>query len=535
MRQPVSRFIETHPFVRMLFPFMAGIVVADVVVTRHPIPYIYMLSALLLTLVLLCTVVRKCVWRGDMRFGIYSFSFLFVLGGALCTRQWQEVSVKWPSEANVYEGRLSDVVTEKEHSYLCPVHLTAQWRGDTCRVMDADVYLYLPKDSLAGALQPGYKVCFYGKIASPQRFVPEFDYSRFLYHRCVSGTLYTRHWQLTDTLSAGLKNRALQVRENLLAYSRRSGLTGEEGAVFAALVLGHKGELDDEIRRQYSISGASHVLALSGLHVGVLCFVISVVTALLLPGWRLRYLRYLLVLAVVWMFVFVVGLPVSAVRAAVMFSLFLFGDCVGREGARLNTLALTAFGMLVYNPFYLFDVGFQMSFSAVAALLLLQPWIQSAFPRQRNGVVRYVWGITSASLAAQIGVVPLILHYFSRWSPYALLVNLWVVPLASVVVCVSVPFLLLSLFPFPVLQMVAGWCVCRIVSLMNAGVFWINRLPGADVSGLSFSIIDTLFLYAMLGILFYGLVYRQRRMVVWLLVGGCLAVGWRYVALFCAW
>ena len=219
-----------------------------------------------------------------------------------------------------------------------------------------------------------------------------------------------------------------------------------------------------------------------------------------------------------------VGLPVSAVRAAVMFSLLIVGSCFTRVGFSLNTLALTAFGMLLYNPFLLFDVGFQLSFAAVASLLLLQPWLDSLLPRSRYAAVRYVWGLTTVSLSAQIGVIPLILYYFSRFSPYALLVNLWVVPLAFLVVSLSVPFLLLSLFPLPALQAGMAWLLTHAIKLMNHGLALCNRLPGADIAHFSFSLPETVCLYAALFFLFYGCMQRKRQAVVWVLASVCVGL-----------
>lgn len=527
MKQPVSRFAGTHPFLKVLFPLIAGIAVADAGDGFCGVPYWYALVALLLAIVLLCVSVRLGVWRRGVWFGVCAFFLFFLLGFTLCSRQWRQVSVGWPQESGVYEGQLLDGVTEKARSYLCPIRLTAQWQGDTCRMMDVNVQLYLPKDSMAGSLYPGCTVRFYGQISSPQNFTPDFDYARFLRHRHVTGTLYTRHWQLVDTVSSDWKIRALQVRDRLLDYCRRSGVAGEEGAVFSALALGYKEGLDEEVRQQYSISGASHVLALSGLHVGVLCMVVSSVMGLFLSGRGGWILRQWLVVAVVWAFVFVVGFPVSAVRAAVMYSLLVLSGSFDCDGVPLNSLSLTAFCMLVYNPFYLFDVGFQMSFMAVAALFLFLSWVKGLLPRSRHAVVRYVWGVTAVSLVAQVGVAPLILYYFSRFSPYALLVNLWVVPLTYVIVCMAVPFLLLSLFPLPVLQEALGWCIVRVIAWMNAGISWCNRLPGADVGGLSFSVVDLVCSYVALGLLFYGLMHRCRRVVVWMLLCGCVAVMWR--------
>lgn len=521
MKHPVLRFLEARPFVRLVLPLMAGIVVADAGDGFCHIPYIYVLSILTSIGALMFIAHLTHTWDRRAWFGALSLLFFFAVGFASCSYHWRRTQVTWPTGAMVYEGRLTDGTTPKARSYLCPLRLTACWEGDTCRPLDTEILLYLPKDSTVSALKAGEAVRFYGIVKPPTNFTPAFDYVRYLRHRHVTGTLYTRHWQMADTLSEGWKARALQEREHLLDYYRHTGITGDEGAVLSALTLGYKRELSEEVRQLYNISGASHVLALSGLHIGILCTVLTLCCSLFLPGKRWFLMRKLLVLPLVWGFVFMVGVPVSAVRAAVMFSLLIVGSCFTRVGFSLNTLALTAFGMLLYNPFLLFDVGFQLSFAAVASLLLLQPWLDSLLPRSRYAAVRYVWGLTTVSLSAQIGVIPLILYYFSRFSPYALLVNLWVVPLAFLVVSLSVPFLLLSLFPLPALQAGMAWLLTHAIKLMNHGLALCNRLPGADIAHFSFSLPETVCLYATLFFLFYGWMQRKRQAVVWVLASLC--------------
>ena len=524
MKHPLLRFFEAHPFVRLVLPLMAGIAVADRGEGFAPIPYIYILVALTLIGALMFIVHQIHSWDRRAVFGTLSLLFFFVLGFAVCSHEWRKLQVPWPSEACVYEGRLTEGVTEKPRSYLCPLHLSSRWQGDTCRTMDADILLYLPKDSAASALRVGQTIRFYGGIKPPTNFTSEFDYVSYLNHRGVTGTLYTRRWILTDSTSYGWKPRAMLLRDRLLDYYRQAGVTGDEAAVLSALTLGYKDDLSEEVRQLYNVFGASHVLALSGLHIGILCAVLTAILSLLFPGGHWFLWRRLLALPLLWAFVLMVGAPVSAVRAAVMFTLLVVAGCFTQVGFSLNTLALTAFGMLLYNPFYLFDVGFQMSFFAVASLLLLQPWMEGLLPRSRYRVVRYLWSITTVSLSAQIGVVPLILYYFARFSPYALLVNLWVVPLTFVVVCVAVPFLLLSFVSLPAWQAGVGWVISRLVALMNAGLAWCNRLPGADVSGLSFSVDEVVCLYSFLFFLFYGLMNRKRRAIVYVLFSLCMGV-----------
>ena len=529
MASPVASFLEAHPFVRLVCPLMAGIAVADLGDGFCQIPYLAILFALILAGGLLFVVYWKHkIWDRCAWFGALSFLFFFILGFACCSHHWRQIEVDWPDEACVYEGRLIGEVTPKKNSYLCPLCVTSQWKGDTCRTMDAQVLLYLPKDSVVADLLPGQMVRFYGKIEAPKNFSPDFDYVRYLHHRHVSGSLYTRQWQLVDSAVLGWKAKALLMRERLRDYYKRAGMEGDEGAVLSALTLGYKAELSEEVRQLYNVSGVSHVLALSGLHIGVLCAVLSFLFSSILQGKRFYLLRRICVIPVIWGFVLMVGLPVSAVRAALMFSLLIVGSCFTRVGFSLNTLALTAFGMLCYNPFYLLDVGFQMSFCAVASLLLLQPWLEGLLPRSRYAVVRYLWSLTTVSLVAQVGVLPLILFYFSRVSLYALLVNLWVVPLTFVIVCLSVPFVLLYFLPWSNLQVGVAWLLSHAISFMNEGISVCNRLPGADVSGVSISVCGVVSLYVALALFVLGIKYSRLRLVVWSLVSLCIGVFYQF-------
>ena len=253
--------------------------------------------------------------------------------------------------------------------------------------------------------------------------------------------------------------------------------------------------------------------------------VLTVLLKMLIPVRRLLWLRRLLVISAVWIFVFVVGLPVSAVRAAIMFSLLMLGSCFTRVGFTLNTLAVAAFGMLLYNPFYLFDVGFQMSFSAVAAILLLQPVTQRLIKPCDNRVMRYFLEIISVSLAAQVGVAPLVMFYFSRFSVYFLLTNIFVVPLAFVIVSLALVLLFAGLLPWKILQLGVGWCIQYIIKIMNIGLAFISTLPGSSIDGFSLSIGELICLYCTLFFLGFWFVKKYRKALVWSLLSvwcGCV-------------
>ena len=182
----------------------------------------------------------------------------------------------------------------------------------------------------------------------------------------------------TETRLDRSRNFFLQQREQLLQRFNDSGLDGDAYAVVAAMSLGDKSALTRDVKSAYSVSGASHVLALSGLHLGIIYMLLS----LFLPRRRWPALSQLLMILVVWAFVLLVGMPVSAVRSAVMLTIYGVLSIGRRNKMSVNVLAFTAFLMLMWNPAWLFDVGFQMSFMAVWAILLFVPLFTSVFSDQ---------------------------------------------------------------------------------------------------------------------------------------------------------
>jgi len=164
-----------------------------------------------------------------------------------------------------------------------------------------------------------------------------------------------------------------------------------------------------------------------------------------------------------------------------MFSLLAVSRLQSEKLLSLNTLAATAFLMLLYNPLWLFDVGFQLSFVAVVSILLIQPKLYSLLSVRRC-IPRYVWGLLTVSVAAQIGTAPLVIFYFSRFSTHFLLTNLWVIPMVTLILYSAVLMLVLTLFPF--LQSGCALGVDALLSAQNKVLCWIEELPMSSIDRL---------------------------------------------------
>lgn len=231
--------------------------------------------------------------------------------------------------------------------------------------------------------------------------------------------------------------------------------------------MGYKEGLSEEIRESFSVSGSSHVLALSGLHIGFLYALLWFCLRWLPGRWRaMAVLRTLLIIAFLWGFAFFTGLSASVVRSVFMFSLFALSGLSRRKNFSLNTLSAVAFFMLLCRPVWLFDVGFQLSFCAVTAILLLQPRIYRWFPGVHSRIGHYLCSLMSVSIAAQIGTAPLVLLYFSRFSTHFLLTNLLVIPLVSFIMYTTVIMLLFT--PYFPLQSIIAIGVKWLIGLLNS-------------------------------------------------------------------
>ena len=294
------------------------------------------------------------------------------------------------------------------------------------------------------------------------------------------------------------KTYFLAQRAKLLDRLSESGVDGSVYAVVAAMTLGDKSQLTKELRDTYAVSGASHILALSGLHLGIIYTLLS----LLLSRRRWQVISQVVIIVCILLFVFLVGMSASVVRSAVMITVYALLSLGHRDKMSVNTLAFAAIVMLLFNPKSLFDVGFQLSFMAVLAILLFYPLFESVWSQQflfGHRLFRWLWTTLAVSCAAQIGVAPLIAYYFGRFSCYFLLTNLVVVPAATLILYLS---LLVLLIPS------LAYLLIYIVDALNQLLLWITMLPGASIEGLHPTLLQVWMTYVIIGTV-YGLLIRR--------------------------
>lgn len=533
-------FLHKYPFFRLAVPWMLGIYCGDRFSDSFSEPLWGFLACILWAcLSFLFYFSERYSWRWC--FG-GSLSLFCLAGGWLSVNLQLKTAAEteFPKEEAVYRLRVNDFPEVRERTFLCRVWLKERHDSLGIHPVNKQAILYFQRDSLSSRLQMGEELWVRSRISPPvsARNFDEFDYARYLIRKGISGTGFVAsgHWQFSECrkekegIATVLYRLAASYRTQIENLYRRLGIEGDELAVLSALTLGDKTDLSESVRESYSVAGVSHVLALSGLHVGLLyALAFFLLRPLLLGGQSGRFLRSLLLILLLWLFAFFTGLSPSVVRSAAMFSIWALADLCGRQSFSLNTLALTAWLMLLVRPVWLFDVGFQLSFAAVLSILLFQPFLYRLCPvRHRAGT--YLWGLVSVSVAAQLGTAPLVLFYFSRFSTHFLLTNLLVVPLVTLILYAAVVLLLLT--PMSGLQAVAAVGLEKMLRMLNLLVRWVEQLPYASVDGIWLYPLEVAGCYLVLGAFFCYLCHRRYARLVTALV---LLAAWGAVHSFAVW
>jgi competence protein ComEC len=412
---------------------------------------------------------------------------VLMLGWFVMEQQQRALLVEWPDAEVGYEAVvISDPVEKKK---TIGVDLLLAKSGQKIKS-------YFYKDERSRHLRIGDGVKIHSVIKENREWRRgNFSYKRYLEIHGFTGSTYVAGWKwqhvqvsLSDVSRLErTKLFFLKLRSRLLSRLRDEGGRGDSFAVVAAMALGDKSSLSKELRDVYSVTGGAHVLALSGLHLGIIYMLLS----WLIVGRRGRTVALLVIILSIWAFVFLVGLSTSVVRSAIMLSVYAALSLGHRDKMSLNTLAFTAIVMLLVNPLSLFDVGFQMSFAAVGSILLLLPLFEEMVPVQAlldRPVLKWLMTMMAVSCAAQIGTAPLIAYYFGRFSTYFLLTNMIVIPAVTLILYLTVAVLVIPSLLHLLLY---------IVGLLNQILGKIAILPGASVE-IHPSLLQTLLVYVII-------------------------------------
>ena len=567
-RELLTRWIRLNPLYRVVVPLGVGLVVGE----YSPQPYcgcsLWFWWCILLVFLCVSGLLLLSVRRPRQSARV-PFSFLLAipaicLGVLLIGHQRAACRVVWPKEAQTLVARVDASPRERSGSWQFPAEiLSGPYAGHSIQVTLATNEKELAANEKEQAAKEEEQAAKEEEQAAKDekqavdgkeqavdgQYVPRpgdhiyinarvgevhtagnpgaFDYARFLRRQGVSGRAYVagNRWKVRAMADAevSLRLRMARYRQSLSAQYF-SHLESEEAAIAAAMSLGDKRSLDAAQRQSFSATGVSHVLALSGLHLGILFSLYSLLFVNRLPSRRGRVFASLVGVALLWGFALLVGFPLSLVRATVMFTLWQLSVVLYSERSSLNNLALAALLILLFSPASLFDIGFQLSFTSVFFILLLTPHIPRPRWLRRSRLLALVYGWLTVSIVAQIGTGPLVAYYFHTIPLVGLLGNLLAIPLAYVILGLALVFFLIPGFQ-GLTATFLGWCI----RCLTGAVGWMSAWPYSHIKAYPHWA-EVMVCYVLLLALLVYLIHRPPRVLY--VIAGCLVLwagitGWQ--------
>ncbi len=410
---------------------------------------------------------------------------------------------------------VADYPTERPQSFKALVEVKQIILGNCGIRSTGQILLYLRKDSLAAKVSYGDRLLLRADLQpiGSSNNPAGFDYQRYcrlngIIHQCFAGPA-------NYCVLPGKERETLQVvlhsiQESVLSVLRQHIRGDTEQGLAEALLLGYKQDLDKDLLQVYANTGIVHIIAISGMHLGLIYWILSQLVRPLRRIKKLSWSAPVLILAGLWLFALLTGAGPSILRSAIMFSCIVVGERLSRRSVIYNSLAAAAFLLLCWQPAWLWDAGFQLSFTAVLSILVFAKPVYNCW-YIRNNAANYIWKMLSVTLAAQVLTTPVSIFHFHQFPVYFLIANLVAIPLSTLVIFLEIFLCLLA--PFPRIAALTGLATEWLIKLMNLFAAAVARLPYAVWDGLQISFVQLLFLYLLITAISCYLLARIRQAV----------------------
>jgi competence protein ComEC len=499
----LEKTVQKIPFLRLTVALTAGIAIGSSI--YFPVS---LALVILFGLTILLFILHK-KYRYSFTFGFgFGIHLVFIIIGNLIFQLYNTEPFFYKD--GIFQATVLETPQEKPNSYKSLVRIEAFSNDSAICKAHENVIVYFEKDVKAKLLAPGENIVF---RQNPERIKNsgnpyEFDYKKYLQRKKIYRQLYLRSESWNTTPVKPLFSSVIlaeQTRESLLKIYRSQKLGEEQFKILSALTLGYKRELDPEIKQVFSASGAMHVLAVSGLHVGIIFVALTFIFGFLKNKRFGRILFVVFIVSSLWVYAFITGLSPSVERAAAMFSFVVAGNSLRRQISIYNSLAASAFILLLVNPNNLFEVGFQLSYSAVFGIVYLQPRLNKLYTT-KNKLLNYLWALLTVSVAAQIATFPFTLYYFNQFPTFFWISNLFVIPAVTILIPLGITLLIVA--PIPVLSSIISTTLNYII---YAVYFLLQQIEQLPFSVVYISIHSIEFTGVLISMIFFFLFLKTRR------------------------
>ncbi len=489
------------PLVRLLVPFAIGII-AEFYFPHHFLFYYTGIFSFLLIFI--------WYWQEKNQNAEYSLRWvngflvtIFLISSGYCITLLHTPSEKTDYISNIgLGGQDSMVVTlvsipqEKQKTYKATGEIKGIMKNGHLTKTSGKALFYFQKDSLAEKLNYGDELVVISQLneVSPPSNPDEFNYKQFLQNHGINYECYVsaHNYSLTGLRGSRFLMRYANNSRKKLSKLLKEKIGGNEAEVASAILLGYREDLSRNVAQSFVDSGVVHVICVAGLHVGIIFHLLSYI--IVFPS-RFKYGKVasvVIILILLWLYALFTGLATPVLRATIMFSFLTIGNSLRKYTNTFNTLAASAFLILLFDPFSLADSGFQLSYISVLGILVIYKPLLSFF-NPSQFILRKIWELASVSIAAQVAVLPLSLFYFHQFPNYFIFTNILVVPLLAVIIFSGIFYFLVS--GIPVISTCAGWLLQKLLLLMNSIVSGASHLPFSVSKGISISAYEPILLY----------------------------------------
>lgn len=527
----MSRFgkpiLKTIPVLRLLLPLIVGILLQyHLNVSLFPFYIIGAVGIAVFIFYQLLNTGKKfsVKWLSGL-----SVSLLFIaFGGMLSFIKNIEHNPQWVGK--YYQDKLPVMLTLQEPIVEKPKSFKALAKAEAVLVngkwqdVTGDVLLYFRKDSTKPNLGYGSQIVLVKNLmliinaGNPGGF----NYAKYCSFQNVSYQAFLNDdafialpTKKTDWFNGTLINARIKV----LSILRNNIKDPDQLGVAEALLIGYRDDLDRNLVQSYSNTGVVHIIAISGLHLGMIYGLLLVLFKPFRKYKLIKFLEPITILFVLWGFSFIAGAAPSIMRSAIMFTFIVIGESIGRRTNMYNSLAASALLLLFMNPFNLWDVGFQLSYGAVLSIVVFQKHINSWF-YFKNKLLKGLWSLNAVTLSAQILTLPIVLYHFHQFPTLFMFTNLFAVPFSGLVLYAELLLLVTYFIPFvgPFVGKAAGWGV----EMMNKFIQQVDTLPFSVWPSLQINISQAVILYV--GIIGFSLWLINRQSKPFILGLSCLVI-----------
>jgi competence protein ComEC len=400
----------------------------------------------------------------------------------------------------------------KTNSYKALATVKTLCRDHRYYSVCANVIIYFEKNVAVGQLDFGASIAF----SKPVQEIPGasnpggFDYRRYCLFQGITHQAFLKNKEfvvLKDRHLTILPSILFPIRRKVLFILRKYVHGAKEQGLAEALLIGYKDDLDKNLVQSYTNTGVVHVIAISGLHLGLIYWLLVRLFAPLRKKKISKWMSPIMIIAGLWLFSFIAGAQPSVLRSAVMFTCIVLAESFSRKTSIYNSLAFSAFVLLCVNPFWLWDIGFQLSYSAVLSIVIFMKPVYSCF-YIKNKIFDSIWKLNAVSIAAQLLTTPFSLYHFHQFPTYFILSNLIAVPLSSIIVLGEIFLCAASIVPF--IGFVSGKILSWLISLMNAYIERVESLPFSLWEGLQINFVQAVLIILLIAAIASWLLAKEK-------------------------